>query len=140
MTMTKNNTDKKIYPTNKNNQETKMGRKISALHISIDQQAKSQTRKLGLGLERERNWISSDRSTKQRPKDKYVKAKTDTTQQKSRCRLCCNRDETINQITSKYSYYKTRYDCVGNLIQWKLCKKFKSEITNKWYIHNPEFV
>ena len=26
------------------------------------------------------------------------------------------------------------------MIHWELCKKFKFDHTNKWYIHNPEFV
>ena len=35
---------------------------------------------------------------------------------------------------------KTRYDCVGKVIHWELCKKFKFDPTNKWYMHNPESV
>ena len=26
------------------------------------------------------------------------------------------------------------------VIHWELCKKFKFDHTNKWYIHNPESV
>ena len=36
--------------------------------------------------------------------------------------------------------YKTRHDWVGKVNNWKLCKKFKFEYTNKWYIHNPASV
>ena len=48
----------------------------------------------------------------------YVKAKIDRTQQNSKCRLCGDRDETINPIISKrrklaQKAYKTRHDWVG---------------------------
>ena len=29
---------------------------------------------------------------------------------------------------------------MGKVILWELCKKLKFDHTNKWYIHNPEFV
>ena len=41
-------------------------------------------------------------------------------QQHSRCRLCGDRD-----------------DWVGKVIYWELCKMFKFDHTNKWYLHNP---
>ena len=40
----------------------------------------------------ERNWISSDSSTKQYHKDKWHKSKIDKVQQNSKCRLCGYRD------------------------------------------------
>ena len=33
---------------------------------------------------------------------------------------------------------KARHDWVGSVINWKLCKKFIFDRTNKSYIHNPE--
>ena len=39
--------------------------------------------------------------------------------------------------TEKYS---TRYDGVGKVIQWEMCKKFKFDHTNKCYMHNPSSV
>ena len=36
--------------------------------------------------------------------------------------------------------YKTRHDWVGKVIHWELCKKFKFDHTNKWYMHNPASV
>ena len=33
---------------------------------------------------------------------------------------------------------KTKHDRVGKVIHWELCKKFKFDHTNKWYMHNPE--
>ena len=67
------------------------------------------------------------------------------TQQNSKCRLCSDRDETINHIISECSKlgqkeYKTRHDWVGKVIHWEMCKKFKFDHTNKWYMHNPASV
>ena len=36
--------------------------------------------------------------------------------------------------------YKIRLDWVGKVIHWEMCKKFKSDHTNKWYMHNPASV
>ena len=51
----------------------------------------------------------------------------------------------INYIINEYSKlaqkeYNTRYDWVGKVVHWELCKKFKYDHTNKWYMHNPESV
>ena len=75
----------------------------------------------------------------------YIKIKIDKTQQNSSCRLCDDRDETINRIISEWNKlaqkeYKTRHDWVGEAIHSELCKKLKSDHANKWYIPNPEFV
>ena len=48
----------------------------------------------------------------------YIKARIDKTQRNSKCRLCGDRDETINQIISECSKlaqkeYKTRHNWVG---------------------------
>ena len=72
----------------------------------------------------------------------HIKARTDKTQFNSKCRLCGDRDETINHIISECSKlaqkeYKTRHDWVGKVIHWEMCKKFKFDHTNKWYMHNP---
>ena len=50
-----------------------------------------------------------------------------------------------NHIISKCSKlvqreYKTWHDWVGKVIHWELCKKFIFDFTNKWYMHNREFV
>ena len=71
-----------------------------------------------------------------------IKAKVGKTQQNSRCRLCSDRDETINYIISVCSKlaqkeYKTRHDWMSKVIHWELCKKLKFDHTNKWYMHNP---
>ena len=72
----------------------------------------------------------------------HIKAKIDETQQHSKCRLCGDRDETINHIISECSIlaqkeYKTRHDWVGKVIHWEICKKFTLDHTNKRYMHNP---
>ena len=52
--------------------------------------------------------------------------------------------ETKPSIISEYSKlaqkYKTRHDWVGKVIHWRLCKEFKVNHTNKWYMHNPASV
>ena len=75
----------------------------------------------------------------------HIKARIDKTQQNNKCRLCGDRDETINQIIKEYSKlaqkeYKTRHDWVDKVIHWEMCKKFKFDHTNKWYINNPALV
>ena len=51
---------------------------------------------------------------------KYVKAKINKTQQNRKCRLCCDRDDTINHIISKCGElaqyeYKTKHDWVSKV-------------------------
>ena len=75
----------------------------------------------------------------------HIKERVDKTQQDSRCRLCGDRNETINHIISEcrklaLKEYKARHDWVGKVIHWKLCKKMKFDRTNKWSMHNPESV
>ena len=75
----------------------------------------------------------------------HIKARIDKTQQNSICRLCGDRDETINYIISECSKlaqkeYKTRHDWIGKMIHWEMCKKFKFDHTNKWYMHSPAAV
>ena len=72
----------------------------------------------------------------------HIKARIDKTQQNSKCRLCSDRDETMNHIISESSKlaqkeYKARHDWVGKVIHWGIFKKFKFDQTNKWYMHNP---
>ena len=75
----------------------------------------------------------------------HIKARIDTMQQNSKCRRCCNRDATINHMISECSNlaqkeYKTRHAWVGKVIHWEMCKKFKYDHTDKWYMHNPASV
>ena len=75
-------------------------------------------------------------------KTNHIKARIDKTQQNSKCRLCCNRDKTINHISkcSKLAQYKARHDWMGKVIHWEICKKFKFDHTNKWYMYNTAAV
>ena len=41
----------------------------------------------------------------------------------------------ISELAQKQ--YKTCRDWVGKVIHWGICKKFKFDHTNKWYMHNP---
>ena len=70
-----------------------------------------------------------------------MKARKDKTQQNSKCRLCGDKDETINHIISERcklarKKYKTRHDWVGKVIHLEMFKKLKFDLTNKWYMHN----
>ena len=62
-----------------------------------------------------------------RRRTNHIKARIDKTQQNSKCRLCGDRDETINYIISECSKlvqkeYKTRHDWVGKVIHWERSK------------------
>ena len=75
----------------------------------------------------------------------HTKARIDKTQQNSKCRLCVDRDVTINHIISECSKlaqkeYKARHDWVDKVIPWEMCKKFKFDHINKLYIYNPAAV
>ena len=74
----------------------------------------------------------------------HIKARIDKTQQNSKCMLCVDRDETINHISkcSKLAQkeYKTRHNWVGKVIHRAMCKKFKFDHTNKWYMYNSASV
>ena len=69
----------------------------------------------------------------------HIKARIGKTQQNSKCRLCSDRRKTINHIISdckelELKEYKTIHDWVGKVIDRKMCKKFKFNYTNKWYM------
>ena len=72
----------------------------------------------------------------------HIKARIDKTQQNNKCG---DKDETIKHMIrecSKFAQkeYKTRHNLVGKVIHWEMCKKFKFDHTNKWYMHNPASV
>ena len=67
----------------------------------------------------------------------------DETQENSKCRLCGDKDETINHIISECSKlaqkeYNNRHGLIDNVIHWEMCKKFKFDHTNQWYMQYPE--
>ena len=58
-------------------------------------------------------------------------------------KLCCDRDEAIDQIINEYSKlaqkeYKTKQELMGKVIHWELCKKLKFDSTTRWYMRNSE--
>ena len=66
----------------------------------------------------------------------------DKTQKNSRFGI---RDETINHIIKECSKLvqrknKIRLDWVRQVTNRELHEKFKFDITNKWYMHNPKSV
>ena len=66
----------------------------------------------------------------------------DKTQQNFKCRLCGRRYESINHIISECTKlaqkgYKASHYWVGKVIHWEMCKKFRFDHANKWYMHNP---
>ena len=66
----------------------------------------------------------------------HIKTIIDKTPHNNKCRLCGDRDETIIHIISECSKlaqkkFKTELE---------MCKKFKFDRTNKWYMHNPASV
>ena len=71
--------------------------------------------------------------------------KIHNTQQNYKCSLCGDWDETINHIISECSKlaqkeYKTRYDWIRKMIQWKLYKRLKFYHCTKLYLHKPEYI
>ena len=75
----------------------------------------------------------------------HIKARIDKAQQNSKCRLCGDREETINHMISECNKlaqkeYKTRYDWVDKVIHLEMCEKLKFNYMNKWYMHNPASV
>ena len=56
----------------------------------------------------------------------HIQARINKTQQNSKCRLCGDRDKTINHIISECSKlaqkeYKTKHDWAGKVIHWEIC-------------------
>ena len=76
----------------------------------------------------------------------HIKARIDKTQENSRCRLCADRDETINNIISECTKFAQKIKRLGTTgwARWSihrgLCKKLKFNNANKWYKHNTESV
>ena len=72
----------------------------------------------------------------------HIKARIDKTQQNSKCCWCSDKDKTINHIICECSKLaqkecKTRHNWVSKVIHWVMCKKFKFDHANNWYMHNP---
>ena len=71
-----------------------------------------------------------------------IKAKIDNTQEQSKCRMCGEKDETVNHLISECSKmaqreYKRRHDWVGRRVHWNVCKKYGIVVNDNWYQHEP---
>ena len=78
-------------------------------------------------------------------KTNLVKAKIETSQEDSLCRVRRKVDESIDHIVSGCSKlvqkeYKRRHDDLGKIAHWKLARKCNFEARDKWYEHEPESV
>ena len=74
-----------------------------------------------------------------------MRAKNGNSRQNSKCRLCNDKDETINHIISECSRlaqreHKTRHDRVRKKIHLELCKNLEYDYTTKLYMPKPESV
>ena len=74
-----------------------------------------------------------------------IKFSIDKTSPSPRCRLCHNRNETVDHILSgceklAQSEYKKRHDKVAAAIHWCMCKKHHIQCKEKWYQHVAEKV
>ena len=60
------------------------------------------------------------------------------------CRLCGERDQSVSHIVAEckmlaQKYYKSwRHDKVVQVIDWRLCRRFKINRDDKWYNHIPD--
>ena len=122
-----------------------MGRKTSVWIFETRNWRNLIRKDLGIGTKgktQEKNWISSNSYPNNAIRTNYIEAKTDNTQQNSKCE---ERDETINHIVNECSKlaqkkYKTKSDWVRKIIYGKLCQRLKFDHTTKWYMHKLEHV
>ena len=75
----------------------------------------------------------------------YIKATIDKSQIDAKCRMCRDKNETVNHIVSGCSKlaqkeYKKRHDNVARAIHWDLSGKCGFHRNDKWYNHVPESV
>ena len=74
-----------------------------------------------------------------------LKAKIDTGQGDSLCRVCRKVDESLDHIVSgciklAQKEYSRRHDNLGKIGHWKVARKCYFEAGDKWYEHRPESV
>ena len=75
----------------------------------------------------------------------YIKFRIDKTATSPMCRLCHNKNETIDHVLSgcpklSQAEYKSRHDNVAAAIHWSMCRKYQIECKDKWYEHRAEKV
>ncbi len=76
---------------------------------------------------------------------KAICAKIDRTSTDSKCRLCKEKDETVDHLVSACSKiaqtdYKERHNKVATMLHWNLCKKHDIAANNNWWEHEVEKV
>ena len=75
----------------------------------------------------------------------YVRYHIDKTVESPLCRLCGEKDESVNHIVCEYKKlaqreYKQGHDNIAKVGYWKLCKKYHLEKKDKWCEHAPDSV
>ena len=74
-----------------------------------------------------------------------IKTKIDKTANDSKCRLCKEKEETVDHLVSTCSKiaqtdYKERHNKVASMLHWNLCKKYHLPAADKWWEHKIEKV
>ncbi|XP_072176148.1 uncharacterized protein [Diadema setosum] len=74
-----------------------------------------------------------------------LKAKIQKRDVDATCRICRERDETVQHIVcgcSKLAQkeYKRRHDKLAQVLHWELCRKHEIPCESKWYMHEPQKV
>ena len=74
-----------------------------------------------------------------------IKTKIDKTAIDSKCRLCKEKEETIDHLVSACSKiaqtdYRDRHNKVASMLHWNLCKKYQLPAADKWWEHKTEKV
>ena len=74
-----------------------------------------------------------------------VKAKIDKTQENYNCRMCGKAEESVNHVLSECSKltvkeHKRRHDWFGTKIHWKISRKYRIEVKEKWYERKAKVV
>ena len=122
------------------------GKKNNSTDISSDKLVRFLTRRRTYGNKRD---ISKEKmnlliaTQNNTIRTNYIKAKINNTQQNSKCRLCEDKDERVNNTISECSKliqkkYQAMLYNVGKVINWELCKKLKFDHITKWYMYKPE--
>lgn len=71
-----------------------------------------------------------------------IKYRVHKTTDDPKCRLCRDKDETIDHLVSGCSKiaqteYKKRHDNVASMIHWNICKNIGAPVKKNWYNHYP---
>ena len=74
-----------------------------------------------------------------------IKSKIDKQDISPKCRVCGEKDETIDHILNGCSklaqnQYKKRHDQVASALHWSMCKNHNISCSEKWYNHHAEKV